>query len=239
MPAGWAAAIGAVGAIGGAFIAGNSAENAAETQAESTAAGIGEQRRQADRAYADQAAYRTAGKNALGTLQTEIDRPTTAADAMSDPGYEFGMRQGQMALDRKAAAAGGRISGASLKSASQYATDYASSGFNAAYQRKQDRLNRLASIAGLGQTATNSSAASGANSANAITGLLTSQGNASAAGQLAQGNIWGNAINQIGAEGQRYFSRPRNTDTGMTNYSSFRNDDPYKTPGYFGGDYGE
>jgi hypothetical protein len=128
---------------------------------------------------------------------SEIDRATTREDVMQDPGYQFGLQQGQQALDRKIAAMGGRVSGASLKAAARYGTDYASTGYNAAYQRGQDRLNRLAALAGLGQTATQASAAAGANSANAISNLISSQGNANAAMNLAQGNIWQNAGNQL------------------------------------------
>ena len=64
--------------------------------------------------------------------------------------------------------------------ASEYATNYASTGYNAAYQRRQDRLNRLASLAGIGQTATGSSASAGSNAANQISGLISSQGDAAA-----------------------------------------------------------
>jgi uncharacterized membrane protein len=52
-----------------------------------------------------------------------------------DPGYEFGRQQGQQAIDRKAAAAGGRISGASLKAATQFGNDYATTGYSTAYNR--------------------------------------------------------------------------------------------------------
>jgi len=126
-----------------------------------------------------------------------IDRATTREDVMQDPGYQFGMQQGQQALDRRIAAMGGRVSGAALKAAARYGTDYAGTGYNAAYQRGQDRLNRLSALAGLGQTATQASAQAGANSANAISNLVTSQGDANAARSISQGNIWGNAGNQL------------------------------------------
>jgi len=124
-------------------------------------------------------------------------QPDYTAEALREPGYQFGQQQGQQALDRKIAAMGGRVSGASLKAAARFGTDYASSGYNAAYQRGQDRLNRLASLAGLGQTATQASAASGAQSTNAISNLMSSQGDANAAATMARGNIWGNAANQL------------------------------------------
>lgn len=129
----------------------------------------------------------------------EMDRPVTAEDVMQDPGYAFGLQQGQQALDRKIAAMGGRVSGAALKAAARFGTDYGATGFNAAYQRRQDRLNRLQQLAGVGQTATNASAAAGGQAANAISGLLSAQGNANGAARMAQANIWGNAGNQLAA----------------------------------------
>lgn len=141
-------------------------------------------------------------------------QPDYAADAMRDPGYQFGMQQGQQALDRKIAAMGGRVSGASLKAAARFGTDYASSGYNAAYQRGQDRLNRLASLAGIGQTATQASAQSGANATNAISGLLSSQGDANAARAVSQGNIWGNVGNQLSGY---YMNQQRNQQQPMRN----------------------
>lgn len=215
----WAAstviALGAGAAtVGGALISSNAAGDASDTQAQSSANAVAEQRRQYDQTRADFAPYRDAGTGALGQLQDEMGRTTTAADAMSDPGYQFGLQQGQQAIDRKAAAAGGRVSGAALKAAGEYATNYATTGYSAAYQRRQDRLNRLAALANIGQTSTGSSAAAGANSSNAISGLMTAQGNASGAAQLAQGNIWGNTGNQLGAVASRWAGTPSYTPNG-------------------------
>lgn len=220
----WVAGASLVGTLAVGAMSSGAASSAANSQADASAASISEQRRQADRSYADQAPYRQAGTNALGQLQGEIGQQPTAAQVMSDPGYQFGLQQGQQALDRQSAAAGGRVSGASLKAASDYATNYATTGYGAAYQRRQDRLNRLASLAGIGQTATNASGAAGAASANAISGIIGSQGDARAAGQLAQGNIWSNTGNQLGAIGQRWASQPTsyagfngNAQSGYTN----------------------
>lgn len=192
------------GALGSALDGSNSTEDANQAQRQGTDAAVAEQRRQYDLTRSDYAPYREAGTNALKQLQTDINAPVTASDVMSDPGYQFGLTQGQTALDRKIAAMGGRVSGAALKASTRYGTDYASSGYNAAYQRRQDRLNRLSAIAGIGQTGTAGSAAAGTNATNAISGLLSSQGDANAAAKLSQGNIWGNAGNQIAALYGRY-----------------------------------
>lgn len=213
----WAAAASIGGSLLSAGMQSDSASNASATQAQSTANQVAENARQYDQNRSDSAPYRTAGANALGTLQGEMGQQTTPSDVMNEPGYQFGLQQGQQAIDRQSAANGGRDSGAALKSAAAYATNYATAGYGAAYQRRQDRLNRLSALANIGQTATAGSAATGAASSNALTSILNSQGNSSAAGQLAQGNIWGNAINQVAAQGSRY-----NSGSNVSNGALFR-----------------
>jgi hypothetical protein len=216
MPWGFAAA--AVGAIGGAVISSNSADKAANTQAQSTEAGIAEQQRQYDQNRADQAPYRATGTAALGQLAGENNVPLDPNSVQMDPGYQFAKQQGQEGIDRKVSAAGGRISGAALKAASEFNTDYATTGYSTAYNRanqaRSDRLNRLAALAGIGQTSTQQTGAAGTASANQISAMTTAQGNASAAGQLAQGNIWSGAGNQLAALYGRY------SNTGASPYSA-------------------
>lgn len=210
----------------GAAIGSDSARSAANTQADATREAIGEQRRQYDLTRSDFAPWREAGVGALGTLQKEMGAPVTAADVMQDPGYQFGLTSGQQAIDRKIAAGGGRMSGAAVKAAGRFGTDYATTGYNAAYQRRQDRLNRLQALAGIGQTATNSSAQAGQGATNAISSLISSGGDAAAAGRMAQGNIWGNAVNSITANYMRNQQRNPNAinpQFGLPNYAI----DPY------------
>lgn len=229
----------AAATIGSTLISGliqsDATGDAADSQAAGTAAGIAEQRRQFDLTRSDFAPYRETGASALKSLYGDINTPTTQADVMSDPGYQFGLEQGQQAIDRKIAAGGGRVSGAAIKAAGRFGTNFATSGYNAAYQRRQDRMNRLAAIAGIGQTSTSSSAQAGQGTANAISGLLTQQGDNAGAAQLARGTIWGDSANQIAA----LYGRSRRGTTGGTDLSSFRYDDPYRNPGYFGGGEGE
>ena len=221
----WAAAASVVGGL----LSSSSSSDASGAQAQSSADAVGEQRRQFDQTRADYAPYRAAGQEALGQLAVGNNTPTSAADVLKDPGYQFGLNQGQLGLDRKAAASGGRVSGASLQAASQYATNYAASGYGAAYQRGQDRLNRLAAIAGIGQTATNGSALAGAQSANAISGIMQNAGDNAGRGFLQQGNIWGNTGNQIGA----LYGRRNQQQPGVTpqfNYDQGSN----SAGGYYG-----
>lgn len=210
----WVAGAAVVAGVGGALIGSNAASNAADSQAQGTASGIAENARQFDITQANQAPYLAAGKTALGTLASENDTALDPSKIQMDPGYQFGLTQGQQAIDRQTAAGGGRISGAALKAAAQYGTDYATTGYSAAYSRQNqartDRLNRLAALAGVGQTATQNVAAHGASTAGANSALMVAAGNNAGAAQLAQGNIWGNAGNQIAA------LYGRNAGTGFT-----------------------
>lgn len=114
----------------------------------------------------------------------------------NQPGYQFGLSQGQTAIDRSAASRGGLYSGNTQKALQRYGQDYAGTKLGETY-------NRLASVAGLGQTATNQTGYAGMNFGAQAGQNAIGAGNAGAANALNQGNIWGNAINQIGAYGNR------------------------------------
>ncbi len=163
--------------------------------------------------------YADAGTSALSQYQAGIDTPTTAADVMQDPGYQFGLTQGQQAIDRRTAAAGGRVSGAAIKAANQYATNYATTGYQQAYQRGQNRLAQLANLAGMGQSTAGSMAGLQTQRANAIGNLLTGAGDTQAAATLARGNIWGNLLSSTGAGLARQYG-----NTGTTGTSSIYGD---------------
>lgn len=191
-----------VGDVIGAFIESDSNRAAANTQADATRESVAEQRRQYDLTRSDYAPWRESGINALSQLQAQMGKQPTSAEVMATPGYQFGLEQGKNALARQMAAAGGRVSGAAIKAGTRYATDYATTKYNDAYSKTQDNLNRLAALAGLGQTATAGTASAGQNSANNISALISSQGDAAAAAKLRNGSIWGNtATKAIGGLG--------------------------------------
>lgn len=221
--AGTALMAGAV--VGSAVISSKATKGAAKSQAQGTADGIAENARQFDITQANQAPYLAAGKAALGTLASENDRALDTSNIQMDPGYQFGLRQGQQAIDRKTSAAGGRISGAALKEAAQFGTDYATTGYDAAYARKNqaraDRLNRLAALAGVGQTATQNVGVLGAHTASENSALMAAAGNNAGAAQIAQGNIWGGAGNQLAALYGRKNSGSTYTDSSGTGSSPY------------------
>lgn len=108
----------------------------------------------------------------------------------TDPGYQFRFEEGMRALDRGAAARGGLLSGGYGRKAIRYGQGFASNEYTNVY-------NRIANIAGLGQTA-NAASGNAALYAGANMGSAASaQGINSAYGAIGQSNAWGNAINQF------------------------------------------
>jgi hypothetical protein len=123
-------------------------------------------------------------------------RDFNMSDFEADPGYAFRLSEGQKALDRQAAARGGLISGSALKAATRYGQDMGSQEYTNAFNRYQtnraNQLQPLQSLAGVGQTATNTLTGAAGNLGAAQGANLINAGNAAAAGYVGQAN----AINQ-------------------------------------------
>jgi hypothetical protein len=104
-----------------------------------------------------------------------------------DPSYQWRMNQGLKSLKNSYAGKGKFLSGAAMKGINDYAQGAASTEYGAAFNRdlatRTNLYNRLAGIAGTGQTASNTMGEYG-----------TQAGNAQAAGEIGQANSWGNAL---------------------------------------------
>lgn len=159
---------------------------------------------QYEQARADEAPWRQAGVQALGQLNTltapggELNRNFSMADFQADPGYQFRMQQGLQALQGSAAARGGLLSGAALKGIEQYGQGLASQEYGNAFNRFQEqgsnRFNRLASLAGLGQSATQFTGAQGAQAVGQAGNYLTQGANAQAAGYVGAANALNSGV---------------------------------------------
>jgi len=201
MPAAWvglaSAAVGAVGAItasGQQSSAANKATDAQQAMFQQT--------------FDAGSPYRLAGQQATGKLSDllgissntgavgygSLTQPFTAADylANKDLGYQFQLNQGQNALQNSQAAQGGALSGAALKSLIAYNQDYASTGYQNAWNRwnaqQTNTINRLGSLAQLGQAASTNSATGASSFSNGIANTITGAGNAAAAGTVGAAN---------------------------------------------------
>lgn len=171
-------------AIGGSALLGASAaKSAAKTQAASADQATQLQREMFNKQLELQQPFQEAGVNALAKMQKGV-----VSDYM-DPAYQFRLGEGLKALDRQAAARGGLISGGALKAAQRYGQDYASQEFGNAY-------NRLAAMAGIGQTATgamgNAAGNFGVNAGNNYMGAA----NARASGYVGAANALTGGVGQ-------------------------------------------
>ena len=128
------------------------------------------------------------GANMLGK-----NGPEAAKNAfMQSPDYQFRRDEGEKSLTRAAAAAGLRGSGKFLKDFNRFNQDLASTEFG-------NSLNRLLAVAGMGQTATGSSA-----------DYRTQAANAAAAGAVGKANSWTNALTQGASMYNNYQQQQQN-----------------------------
>ena len=195
-------------AVIGGVMSSNAAGDAADAQVQSSQEANATQLKMFEQNRADQEPWREAGVTALGQLGAgtvdggDFNRDFTLADFTKDPGYDFRMQQGQRGLDSSAAARGGALSGAAVKASTRYNQDYASGEYQNAYHRfnadRTARFNRLSSLAGVGQTATNQVGEQGTRVAGAIAEGQIGAGNARASGYIGQGNAMSGAANTLG-----------------------------------------
>lgn len=224
--------VGAAVSIGtslvGGLIGGDASEDAANTQAaaadrtsENALLATRETNALNEKIYREQIErqkpWLEAGQNALAGLSAgtapggEYMRDFGMADFNADPGYQFRLSEGEKGINRSMAARGGFNSGAALKGLARYGQDLASQEYGNAYNRFQTnqsgRFNRLATLAGVGQTASGALGQAGQNYAGAAGNALMegtrmsndsmlAGANARASGYVGQANALNGALGQ-------------------------------------------
>ena len=239
-----------IGNVVGSVIGATGAKDAASTQASATDRATDLQRYMFDENARMQAPWREAGENALGYI-TEGIKPDGRFmqefgmdQFKADPGYGFRLSEGLKALDRQAAARGGLISGAALKGAQRYGQDMASNEYTNAFNRfrleRGDQFNRLAGVAGIGQTAVNQLGAQGQAFGQSAGNNMIQGGNARASGYVGSANAiaggLGNAVNLYNQNQMldRFFPRPTPGGGGIGSYTGYGGPDnlEYGSGGY-------
>ena len=108
------------------------------------------------------------------------------------PNYNFMLQQGQQAAQRQVNLGGGGLGGNALRAMQQYTQDYAGNAYQNAFGNFQTQRNNiyntLAGIAGIGQTAQNTTAQAGQAATNAISQLGVGSAAAQAAGITGAAN---------------------------------------------------
>lgn len=200
---------GAAGSLVGKSILSGNEEDARQSAVNAGMQGIdaatAEQRRQFDITQENQKPYLETGGRAL----TKLEQATNSNDNFNyeqSPDYQFLQEEGEKALDRAAAARGGFDSGGSYKDLLRFNNNLAKTDYSNAYNRyftdRQDKLNRLATLADVGQTATQYIGNVGNNTAENIGALGIQAGNLQAQGimsnQKNSNSFLTSAMNTIG-----------------------------------------
>lgn len=181
-------------AVGSAAISANSASKATKAQTSAANQANDTQWAMYNQTRDDNKPFYDVGVSSLNKLAAMPD--FTGANLQSEPGYQFGLTEGMKGMTNSAAARGGLLSGAALKAASQYNNDYASTKYNDAFNRDATNKNRLATLAGIGQTASNVNTSSGLSTAANVGQNQLAAGNARASGYVANGNALTGGLSQ-------------------------------------------
>ena len=207
-------------ALGGAAVLGylgaerqaSAATSAAGQQYQASLEGIRQQREMFDILNKQQAPYREAGYGSLSKIQEMLPyftKQPTAADLQAMPGYQFALNQGLGAVGQGAnvLSPGSNVDMARQK----FASDYTLTQALPAYQAMQTNIfNRLASIAGIGQTAQQQTQALGTGTAANIANLGIGGASALGAGQIGAANAMAGGLQSIGNAGMMYaLTRPQ------------------------------
>lgn len=133
-------------------------------------------------------------------------KPFGMDDFQLDPGIQFQMQQGNLALTNSAAAKNGVLSGAALKDFIGYNQGMAGTGYQSAFDRymagKNFTLGSLMGMTSLGQNAASNTGNNAAAFSNGIAGSMMGAGNAQAAGMIGSANAMAGGL---GGAANSYF----------------------------------
>lgn len=161
----------------------------------------------------------TTGQTSDGVPQGVTNGPQAPSPALTDPNspnygaffkspdYQFRKTQGMEGIGNSFSASGGAKSGNALKALADFNSNLAAGEFG-------NYFNRQAALAGIGQTATNTSANAGIATGQIVGNALQNAGNARASGIAGSANAWGGAASGI-AQGLGYYMQQRRNPYGM------------------------
>ena len=201
----WVGVAIAGGTIIGGYLSSQGQQNAANTQANAAQAQQGNLLAAGQQASQQFTPYAGAGTTALSNLASNnayFNKQFTNADLNANlaPNYAFMLNQGQGATIENANVGGG---GSNVNLANQQFTqNYAQNAYQNAFANFQAQRGNINTInmnqAQLGLAGATGSANAQLGTATNVAGLGIGSANASAASQIAQGNIYGGAANTLG-----------------------------------------
>lgn len=200
------------GAVIGGYMTGQATKSAAQTQADSASRAQGQLLASGQEAADVYNPYVNKGVIALNKMSDDpyFTRQFTNQDlnATLAPGYDFRLKQGQQANLQASNLTGGAVSGNALRSLQDYTQNFASGEYANAFNQFQTQrgniYSNLRDIANFGLTGTTGQANAIIGTGTNIASLTSAAGNAQAASQIAQGNIYGNVAQTAGNAGAYY-----------------------------------
>jgi hypothetical protein len=233
MPFGGLLTAGLIGA-GGSIISGifgsSAATKAAQAQVAQEQKALDFQEQEYSDQKANQAPFIQAGQSSLATLMADLSNGTfgagslgpapvfnapTLQDARNTPGYQFTQEQGEQGIERGAAAAGGAVTGGTLKALTAYDSNLADTTYNQIFNNalssygaalntysatanaQQQEFNQIAAPISVGESAAANAGATGAQAATTIGNTLGSIGQSQASGIIGSTNAITNAISGV------------------------------------------
>jgi hypothetical protein len=158
---------------------------------------------------------------APGGQLTQSFSPTDYLNNL-DPSYGLMKNVGLQTMNAQAGAGSGALSGAAQKGLASWAEDYASTGYNNAFNRWQTQqnatYNRLMGMSQLGQNSALGLGQIGAGYAGQMSNAITGIGNAQAAGTIGTGNAIAGGINNLAGYGAMAQLLQQNPQSGAPNY---------------------
>lgn len=195
------AIIGGGATLASGYMGAQAAKDAANTQSAGARDAMRIQREMFDIQNEQQKPYREAGYTALSDIagmKPYLNKRFSAEDFYADPSYQFRIDQGNAALRSQQNLSGGQVGGNTLYEMAKLNSGLAATEYGAANTRFQNErtgiYDRLASIAGIGQTSQGQTSKLAENVAGNIGQATIGSANAQAAGQVGAANAYGGAL---------------------------------------------
>jgi hypothetical protein len=204
-------AVAAATVVGG-YMTSQSMKSAAQTQADAAARAQGQ--------------LLASGQEAADVYNPYVNRGVTALNKMAEdpyftqqftnkdlnatlaPGYDFRLKQGQQANMMANNVSGGVVGGNALRSLQDYSQNFASgeyaNAFNQFQVQRSNIYSNLNAIADMGLKGTTGQANAMIGTGTNVASLMNASGNAQAASQVAQGQVYGNTAQGIANAGTYY-----------------------------------
>lgn len=187
----WVAVGSAAVSVVGGYLSSQGAKKGAQAQQRAADANLSEQARQFDTLNQQQQPFLQAGYDALDRQRAALNGDWSGF--YSSPDYAFAVDQGMKALER-----GGNIWGGGADA------DRIRLGQGLASQNVNNYWNRLAGMAGQGQTSANYLGQAGMNNAATNAGIRNDAANSRASAYAGQANAWTGALNSVWGAGSQW-----------------------------------